>query len=78
MLVPTEQFTAKIRIAKEAQRSTDFAVIARTEALVAGLGMAEALERAARYADAGATSFSSIPRPRRRLRASSASPGAPR
>lgn len=54
MLVPTEQFTAKIRIAKEAQRSTDFAVIARTEALVAGLGMAEALERAARYADAGA------------------------
>jgi phosphoenolpyruvate phosphomutase len=54
MLVPTEQFAAKIRIAKEAQRSTDFAVIARTEALVAGLGMAEALERAARYADAGA------------------------
>lgn len=54
MVVPTEQFTAKIRIAKEAQRSTDFAVIARTEALVAGLGMAEALERAARYADAGA------------------------
>jgi phosphoenolpyruvate phosphomutase len=54
MLVPTEQFTAKIRIAKEAQRSNDFAVIARTEALVAGLGMAEALERAARYADAGA------------------------
>ena len=54
MLVPIEQFTAKIRIAKEAQRSTDFAVIARTEALVAGLGMAEALERAARYADAGA------------------------
>lgn len=54
MLVPTEQFTAKIRIAKEAQRSTAFAVIARTEALVAGLGMAEALERAARYAEAGA------------------------
>jgi phosphoenolpyruvate phosphomutase len=54
MLVPAEQFAAKIRIAKEAQRSTDFAVIARTEALVAGLGMAEALERAARYADAGA------------------------
>ena len=54
MLVPTEEFTAKIRIAKEAQRSTDFVVIARTEALVAGLGIAEALERAARYADAGA------------------------
>lgn len=54
MLVPTEQFTAKIRIAKEAQRSASFAVIARTEALVADLGMAEALERAARYAEAGA------------------------
>jgi len=53
-LIPTEQFTAKIRLAKEAQRSTDFAIIARTEALVAGLGVAEALERAARYADAGA------------------------
>lgn len=53
-LVSTEQFTAKIRIAKEAQRSTDFVVIARTEALVAGLGIAEAQERAARYADAGA------------------------
>ena len=53
-LVPTEEFAAKIRIAKEAQRSSNFAVIARTEALVAGLGIAEALERAARYADAGA------------------------
>lgn len=54
MLVSTEQFTAKIQIAKEAQRSTDFAVIARTEALVTGLGLTEALDRAARYADAGA------------------------
>lgn len=54
VLVPTEQFTAKIRIAKEAQRSTNFAVIARTEALVAGLGIEAAQERAARYADAGA------------------------
>ena len=53
-LVPIEQFTAKIRIAKEAQRSTDFAVIARTEALIAGLGAAEAVERAERYAEAGA------------------------
>ena len=54
MLVPIEQFTAKIRVVKEAQRSEGFTVIARTEALVAGLGMAEALERAGRYADAGA------------------------
>ena len=54
MLVSIEQFTAKIRIAKEAQRSADFAIIARTEALVAGLGISEALERAGRYADAGA------------------------
>lgn len=54
MLVSAEQFKSKICIAKEAQRSADFVVIARTEALVAGLGIDEALERAAQYAEAGA------------------------
>ncbi|MGH7274154.1 MAG: isocitrate lyase/phosphoenolpyruvate mutase family protein [Nitrospiria bacterium] len=53
-LVPVEEHAAKIRAAKAAQRGTDFVIIARTEALIAGLGMEEALTRARAYAQAGA------------------------
>jgi phosphoenolpyruvate phosphomutase len=53
-LVPTEEHARKIAAAKEAQRSSDFIVIARTEALIAGWGKEEALSRARAYADAGA------------------------
>lgn len=53
-LATIEEHAGKIRAAKDAQRSPDFAVIARTEALIAGWGMAEALTRARAYADAGA------------------------
>jgi phosphoenolpyruvate phosphomutase len=53
-LVPIEDFTAKIKAGKAEQASDDFLFIARTEALVAGLGMDEALGRARAYADAGA------------------------
>jgi phosphoenolpyruvate phosphomutase len=53
-LATVEEHAGKIRAAKEAQRSRDFAVIARTEALIAGWGMEEALTRARAYADAGA------------------------
>jgi phosphoenolpyruvate phosphomutase len=53
-LAPADEFALKIRVAKEAQRSTDFAVIARTEAFVAKRGAAEAAERVARYVEAGA------------------------
>jgi phosphoenolpyruvate phosphomutase len=49
-----EEFARKISLAKEAQRDPDFLVIARTEALIAGEGMAAALARATCYADAGA------------------------
>lgn len=49
-----DEFTGKIRAAKREQRDPDFAVIARTEALIAGWGMDEALRRARAYADAGA------------------------
>jgi phosphoenolpyruvate phosphomutase len=49
-----EEFTGKIRAAKDAQRTPEFAVIARTEALIAGWGMEEALKRARAYSDAGA------------------------
>src|SRR5687768_8592638 len=48
------EFAGKLRAAKEAQRTRDFAVVARTEALIAGWGMEEALLRGRAYADAGA------------------------
>jgi phosphonopyruvate hydrolase len=53
-LLRTEEFRGKIRAALEARRERDFLVIARTEALIAGLGEAEALRRAAAYESAGA------------------------
>ena len=51
---PIEEFAGKIRAAVETRRSVDFVVIARVEALIAGLGQAEAILRANTYADAGA------------------------
>jgi phosphoenolpyruvate phosphomutase len=53
-LVPTELFARKVRAAKLAQRTREFIVIARTEALIAGGGVGEALDRARAYVDAGA------------------------
>ena len=53
-LLRTEEFQGKIRAALEARRDPDFLVIARTEALIAGLDEAEALRRAAAYEAAGA------------------------
>jgi phosphoenolpyruvate phosphomutase len=53
-LVPVEEHVGKVRAAKAAQRSPDFVVIARTEALIAGMGMEEARARARAYAQAGA------------------------
>lgn len=53
-LVSIEEHCGKLRAAKQAQRSADFMVIARTETLIAGWGMEEALQRAHAYADAGA------------------------
>jgi phosphoenolpyruvate phosphomutase len=53
-LVSVEEHCGKIRAAKRAQRSADFMVIARTETLIAGWGMEEALQRATAYAEAGA------------------------
>src|SRR5262245_29386603 len=53
-LATVEEHAGKIRAAKDAQRSRDFVVIARTEALIAGWGMEEALKRARAYAEAGA------------------------
>ncbi|MFI8828813.1 isocitrate lyase/phosphoenolpyruvate mutase family protein [Streptomyces sp. NPDC053431] len=53
-LEPVEVFAGKIAAAKAAQRDPDLMVIARTESLIAGWGMDEALLRADAYAAAGA------------------------
>ncbi|MFY1892351.1 phosphonopyruvate hydrolase [Achromobacter xylosoxidans] len=53
-LVRVAEFQGKIEAACAARRDADFCVIARTEALIAGLGQAEALARAAAYEAAGA------------------------
>jgi phosphonopyruvate hydrolase len=53
-LVRVEEFQGKIAAAREAGAGTDLLVIARTEALIADLGLDEALRRGAAYAEAGA------------------------
>ncbi|MFO0615087.1 MAG: isocitrate lyase/phosphoenolpyruvate mutase family protein [Polyangiaceae bacterium] len=53
-LSPIEEHAGKVRAAKATQKDKDFVVIARTEALIAGWGMEEALTRGRAYADAGA------------------------
>lgn len=49
-----ENFTAKIRAGKKAQRSKDFMIIARIESLILEKGMEDALKRAFAYTSAGA------------------------
>jgi phosphoenolpyruvate phosphomutase len=55
-LVTIEEHVTRVRAALEAVRNngSDCKIIARTEALVAGLGIEEALRRTKAYADAGA------------------------
>lgn len=53
-LVSAEEFVIKIRAAREARIDPAFVLIARTEALVAGMGLEEALRRGKAYAEAGA------------------------
>ena len=53
-LVRIAEFQGKIDAAIKTRRDPDFLVIARTEALIAGLGEEEALARAAAYQAAGA------------------------
>ncbi|MDE5457558.1 phosphoenolpyruvate phosphomutase [Bradyrhizobium sp. CSA112] len=53
-LLRIEEFQGKIEAAGATKRNPDFLVIARTEALIAGLGEAEALRRAQAYVEAGA------------------------
>jgi phosphoenolpyruvate phosphomutase len=53
-LLPIAEFQGKIEAALAARRDPDFLIIARDEALIAGLGQDEALRRAAAYEEAGA------------------------
>lgn len=53
-LLRIEEFQGKIEAAIEARVSEDFLIIARDEALIAGLGEEVALERAKKYEEAGA------------------------
>ncbi len=53
-LLRTEEFQGKIAAACAARKDDDFLIIGRTEALIAGLGEAEALKRARAYEAAGA------------------------
>jgi len=53
-LLRVEEFQGKIEAACATRKDPDFLVIARCEALIAGLGEAEALARSAAYEEAGA------------------------
>jgi phosphoenolpyruvate phosphomutase len=53
-LAPIDEFCGKIRAGKDVQTDSDFVLVARTEALIVGLDIADALDRAERYAEAGA------------------------
>jgi phosphoenolpyruvate phosphomutase len=53
-LVRIEEFQGKIEAARDAGKAHELIVIARTEALIADLGLDEALRRGTAYAEAGA------------------------
>lgn len=53
-MVTIDEFCAKIRAAVSARRDPDLIVVARIEALIAGLGQEEAYARGCAYAEAGA------------------------
>ena len=53
-LLSEKEFVAKIIAGKESKINQDFMIIARTEALIAGLGVDEAIKRAKAYENAGA------------------------
>ena len=53
-LLSEKDFVAKIIAAKESKLDENFMIIARTEALIAGLGIGEAIKRANAYEVAGA------------------------
>lgn len=61
-VVSREEMAGKIRAAKDHQDDPDFFIIARTDAIGAGLGVDGALDRIRAYADAGADALMVISR----------------
>lgn len=53
-LAAVDEFCGKLKAGRDAQGDDDFVIVARTEALIAGWGLAEALRRAEAYRQAGA------------------------
>ncbi len=53
-LLSMEEHGMKIKAGKDAQKTKDFIIIARTEALIRGYGIKEAIKRARHYAECGA------------------------
>ena len=53
-LAKIDEFSGKIKAAKDTQEDPDFCVVARIEAFIAGWGLDEALKRAEAYCNAGA------------------------
>jgi phosphoenolpyruvate phosphomutase len=53
-LARVDEFSGKIKAAKDTQQDQDFCVVARTEAFIVNLGLTEALKRAEAYYRAGA------------------------
>ena len=65
-LLCADEFATRVEVAKRAQRQSDFVLVARTEALICGESVDEALRRAHQYVDAGADAIlvhSKSPRP---------------
>jgi phosphoenolpyruvate phosphomutase len=56
-LLDADAFASKIQTAVSMRASVEFIIIARTEALIAGLGADEALRRSHLYIDAGASAI---------------------
>tara|TARA_B100000586_G_scaffold158978_1_gene115713 strand:+ start:91 stop:975 length:885 start_codon:yes stop_codon:yes gene_type:complete len=54
ILISKRDFVAKLVAAKNAKKNDDFVIIGRVEALIADLGIEEALDRASAYEKAGA------------------------
>jgi len=53
-LADPDEFAGKIKAGKDTQQNENFCIIARTEALIAGWGLKEALRRSKIYMEAGA------------------------
>jgi phosphoenolpyruvate phosphomutase len=53
-LAEIDEFCGRLKAGKDSQVDDDFVIVARVEALISGLGMAEALKRAEAYHRAGA------------------------